>query len=106
MALSATTTAADDRARSLREAVVAGDYAAAEEAADGYFKALETLWQSLTEAERAVSPIPVKALELLNWAREMTIIQRSFAANQLFALQKASRYETGVIARSSVRVQG
>ena len=90
----------------MREAVVAGDYAAAQAAADGYFKALEMLWQSLTEAERAVSPSPVKALELLNWAREMTIIQRSFAANQLSAIQKASRYETGVISHSSVRAQG
>ena len=78
--------------RELRAAVIAADHAAAERAACRYVEALQKLWESLPAQERAVSKVPDTARELLGWAREMTLIQRNLAADQLAALQKASRY--------------
>jgi hypothetical protein len=95
-----------ERSRQLRAAVIAGDHSGAERAAASYVEALRKHWESLSEQERAKSTVPARARELLAWAREMTIIQRTLTRDQLTVLQKASRYETDLIVPCGWQVQG
>ena len=92
--------------RELRAAVIAVDHNAAERAASRYIEALQKFWESMPEQERAVSPVPTTARELLDWAREMTLIQRNLAADQFNVLQKASRYHSGVNSQGGLQVKG
>lgn len=92
--------------RELREAVIAVDHSAAERAASRYVEALQKFWESLKESERAVSPVPTTARELLGWAREMTLIQRNMAADQLTVLRKASRYNGVADSQGGLQVKG
>ena len=92
--------------RELRAAVIAADHSAAERAASRYVEALQRFWESLPEQERAVSPVPATARELLGWAREMTLIQRNMAADQFTVLQKASRYNGVVNSQGGLHVKG
>jgi hypothetical protein len=96
----------DEASRQLRAAVIAADHAGAERAASHYVEALQKLWEALPESERAVSPVPSKARELLAWAREMTLIQRNLAADQHAVLQKASRYHGIARREASLQVKG
>ncbi len=86
--------------------MIAGDHAGAELATERYVEAVRQHWESLTEQERAGSQVPARAAELLGWAREMTIIQRSLTADQLSILQKASRYETSGGPHAGLQVRG
>lgn len=51
------------------------------------------MWESLPEPERAASPVPKQARELLSWARDVTIVQRALTIEQLSILEKACRYQ-------------
>ena len=95
-----------ERSRELKAAVIAADHAGAARAMESYVEAVRNYWESLSEQERTDSPAPARAAELLGWAREMTIIQRSLAADQLSILHKASRYETASGSRAGLQVKG
>jgi hypothetical protein len=95
-----------ERSRELKAAVIAGDHARAERATAAYVEALRQHWESLPKKERGNSPVPARARELLAWAREMTIIQRTLTCDQLAILQKASRYEADLPVPSGLQVQG
>jgi hypothetical protein len=87
----------DNLARELRAAVLANHHEKAERLTEEYTAALREHWMSLPRQERATSPLPKQSIELLNWAREMTIVQQALAAQHLAVVEKASRYQ---IARS------
>ena len=87
----------DNLSRALRAAVLANHHEKAERLAEEYTAALREHWMSLPLQERATSPLPKQSIELLNWAREMTIVQQALAAQHLAVVEKASRYQ---IARS------
>lgn len=100
-----------DRAgRELRAAVLAVDHARAEGAVHRYVEAVRESWEALPEQERGGSSIPSNACELLAWARQMTLIQRSLAADQCSVVQKASRYHNTyhntLTRRASLHVKG
>jgi hypothetical protein len=83
----------DDIARTLRAAVLANDHEKASRLTVEYTAALREYWMPLSARERAASPLPKQSLELLAWAREMTIMQQALAAQHLAAVEKASRYQ-------------
>ena len=80
-------------ARQFRAAILAGDHISAMTLAEAYGNALEPYWTNLNDADRANSQVPSTARELLTWAREATLIQRSMVGNQLTVLDKAIRYQ-------------
>jgi len=82
----------DNLARDFRSAVLAGDHPAAERSVVRYAEALQEIWVSMSESERAASSIAKQAEELLVWARNVTIMQRALTSEQLTVLEKASRY--------------
>jgi hypothetical protein len=84
----------DDLARELRAAVLASDHEKAMRVTAEYAAALREHWMPLSAQERAASPLPKQSLELLAWAREMTIMQQALAAQHLAAVENASRYQT------------
>jgi len=84
----------DRIASELRSAVLAGDHLRAERLVPEYARALQAFWDRLPESERAASPVPSQARELLAWAREMTLVQRALVAEHLAIVEKASRYRT------------
>ena len=51
------------------------------------------MWESLPERERATSLVPKLARELLEWARDVTIVQHTLARKQLLILEKARPYQ-------------
>lgn len=93
----------DNLARELRAAVLAGDHVRAERLVLDYGEALRAFWGSLAEEERAASNLPGQVRELLEWTREMTLVQRALTAQHLEIVETASRYETtpGATDRSS-----
>jgi len=96
----------DQASRELRAAIIAVDHSGAERASSRYVEALQKLWESLPEPERAVSPVPATARELLAWAREMTIFNRTLTADELRVLQKASRYQDAASRHTGLQVNG
>jgi hypothetical protein len=88
-------------ARELRSALLGGDQVRAELLVSEYAAAVRQLWESLPQSDRAASSIPRQAAELLTWARDMTIVRRAMAAQQLAVVQKASRYRAAGLAGSS-----
>lgn len=95
----------DQASRELKEAIIAVDHGRAERAASHYVEALQKLWDALPEDQRARSAIPARAGELLGWAREMAIIQRSLAADQLRVLERAARYYRAASSYSGLQVR-
>ena len=85
----------DELAREFRAAVLAGDHTLAGRLASEYAQALSHVWEALGEPERAASPLPAQANELLTWAREMTVVQRAMTAEHVAILDKAIRYQGG-----------
>jgi hypothetical protein len=83
--------ALDHLARDLRSAVLAVDHEKATRATVEYTKALGQYWMTLSGDERAASSIPQQSRELLNWVREMTLMQQAMTAGQLAMVEKASR---------------
>ncbi len=79
--------------RELRSAVLAADQVRIGQLAAQYISAFEHVWLSLPQSEREVSQLPQQVRELMAWAREMTIIQRSLNALQLTIVEKAIRYQ-------------
>jgi hypothetical protein len=113
MALLATPRTADDSrgaldraSRELRAAVIAADHPRAENAVHRYVEAVRHAWTALPDEERSGSAIPARACELLAWARQMTLIQRSLTADQHDVLQKASRYHSVVCRPVNLQVKG
>jgi hypothetical protein len=86
-------TSPEKLSRKFRAAVLVGDHLRTGELAAEYISAFEQAWLLLPESERAVSPLPQQALELLAWAREMAIVQRALDAEQLAVVEKAIRYQ-------------
>jgi hypothetical protein len=83
--------ALDDLARELRAAVLASDHEKAERWTLEYAAALGRHWRSLSTRERAASSLPKQSLELLTWAREMTLMQHAIAAEHLSMVERAGR---------------
>ena len=86
--------------------MIATDHARAARALDRFVEALREHWQSLPEGVRATSGIPSRTRELMTWTREMTLIQRNLAADQLNVVQKASRYHSAVNSQGGLEVKG
>lgn len=76
----------------LRLAILAGDHSGAGRLVLEYVEALRQVWEFLPAHERATSEIPKQALELLTWARTVTITQRVLAGEQLGIVEKVIRY--------------
>jgi len=79
-------------AHDLRAAILAGEHSGAARLVTEYVEALCGIWDSLPVQERVVSEIPRQALELLAWARAVTITQHVLAAEQLAIVEKVIRY--------------
>src|SRR6266478_3048667 len=92
-------------ARDIRSAVLAADHASADLLVKEYAKTLSARWESMPDEERETSELPKVTLELLEWARQATLIHRALTTEQLDVLQKASRYQTTGVA-SALRVNG
>ena len=90
----------------LRAAVIGADHARAERAVNAYVESVRQVWESLPERERASSQIPARSRELLDWAREMALIQRNMAADQYAVLQKARRYHGAAELYGGLQVKG
>ncbi len=84
----------DSLGSELRSAVLANDHQKAMRLSAEYTEALRLHWISLSPGQRAASPLPKQSIELLNWAREMTIMQQALAASHLAVVEKARRYHT------------
>jgi hypothetical protein len=84
----------DRLAHDLRAAVLAVDHEKASRLSAEYSAALRELWMTLSPEERVASSVPKQALELLNWVRDMTLIQQAMAAQHLRVIDKAMRYRT------------
>jgi hypothetical protein len=82
----------DKLAHQLRAAVLASDHGKAARLTEAYVEALREHWLALNREERTASGVPKVALELLGWAREMTILQRALAGEHVRALDKILRY--------------
>jgi hypothetical protein len=84
----------DNLAHQLRAAVLANHHEKAMGLTLEYAEALSEHWNTLSPSERAGSPLPKLSLELLAWAREMTIMQRALAGEHVRSLDKILRYRT------------
>jgi hypothetical protein len=84
----------DNLACALRAAVLASDHEKGERLTVEYTAAVTQHWTLLPAEERAASPLPKQSLELLNWAREMTLMQQALASTHLAATERASRQLT------------
>lgn len=84
----------DNIAYDLRAAVLASDHDNAQRFVVAYTTALHQYWNSLTPKERSTSELPKQAVQLLNWAREMTLMQKGITGQHLAIVGKASRYQT------------
>jgi len=83
----------DNLARELRAAVLAGDHENANRLTVEYAAALREHWMALSAQERADSTFPMLSLELLTWARDMTLMQQAMAAQHLALVEKAQRHQ-------------
>jgi hypothetical protein len=84
----------DNLARELRSAVLASNHEKATRLTMEYAEALGRHWTTLAANERGASPLPKRSRELLNWAREMTLMQQAMAAAHLSNVEKAGRQLT------------
>ena len=100
--------ALDNLSRELRSAVLGEEHVRAERLVQEYTEALQRFWSTLPEPDRAASEIPKIAQELLQWTRQMTLLQRALAARQLAILHKAGRYRAagGSPTLTGVEVRG
>ncbi len=73
--------------------MLGGDHVLAAQLISEYTDALRELWESLPEPDRTDSPLPKQSQELLAWAREMAVVQRAMAAEQLAIIRKAGGYQ-------------
>jgi len=92
--------------RELRAAVIGADHTGAEVALTDFIETLQQVWEGLPAHQRANSPLPARVRELLAWTREMTIIQRALAADQLRVLQKAILYQGSATSLGGLQVRG
>jgi hypothetical protein len=84
----------DNLAHQLRSAVLAGHHEDATRLTLEYTAAVQRHWSTLPDREKAASPIPKQSLELLNWVRDMALIQQAMAAQHLAVVEQAARYQT------------
>jgi hypothetical protein len=84
----------DKLARELRAATLASDHDRAARLTVEYTEALREYWLALSPEERAVSDVPKRSLDLLNWVREMALLQQALTATHLAAVEKASRNQS------------
>jgi hypothetical protein len=92
-------------ARDIRSAILAANHASADPLVSAYAKIVSAVWESMPEGERESSELPKVSLELLEWARQATLIHRALTTEQLDVLQKASRYQTTAFAYA-VQING
>lgn len=90
----------DKAAHHFRSAILAGDHAEATRLLAEYVKALCLTWDLLPQHERTTSGVPRQALELLAWARAVTITQRVLASEQLAIVDKVIRYRPAAAAEA------
>jgi len=97
-----------DLSRELRAAVLGEDHVRTQQLVQEYTQALREFWSNVPEGDRAASEIPKIAQELLDWTRQMTLIQRALAVRQLSIIQKAGRYQAvgGANPRAGVQLRG
>lgn len=93
----------DKIANEFRAAILAADHVEAARLAADYVEAVRLLWAGMTPDERTASHLPVQTRELLAWARDMTINQRAFTAQQLEFVEIASSYRGCVPAKVQPR---
>lgn len=84
----------DDLARGLRAAVLASDHEKATRLTVEYTEALRRHWITLSREQRAASALPKESRELLQWAREMTLMQQAMTAVHLSRVEQAARQLT------------
>ena len=84
----------DDLARDLRAAVLVSDHEEAARLTVEYTGALRDYWMTLSEPERAASHVPKQSLELLNWVRDMSLMQHAMASQHLNLVEAARRNQT------------
>jgi hypothetical protein len=99
----------DKLAKELRSAVIAGDHVRANRTVPKYAEALRQFWETLPASDRAVSTLPRLSQELLSWARGMTLVQRTMAAEHLVLVQKIGRYQQARLSRTrpaSIQLRG
>ncbi len=87
-------TAPDDLARELRAAVLGSDHTKAARLSVEYTAAVQRHWTALSNGERAASSLPKLSIELLTWAREITLMQQAMAARHLSDVETACRQLT------------
>lgn len=83
----------DSIAAQLRAAVLRSDHEKAKRLTADYATAVREHWGSLSSAQQAKSALPEQSLELLTWAREMTLMQQAITTQHLSLLETASRYQ-------------
>jgi len=83
----------DKAALAFRSALIAGDFARAAQLAADYVEAIRTQWECMSEDERRASLLPLQSQELLNWARDVALVQQALTREHLALLGKASRYQ-------------
>jgi hypothetical protein len=81
----------DNLARDLRAATLGSDHETAARLSVAYSTALRQHWSTLSSEQRAASSLPKRSIELLNWVRDMTLMQHAIAAEHLSLAQRASR---------------
>ncbi|MGB6940857.1 MAG: hypothetical protein WBE37_00505 [Bryobacteraceae bacterium] len=86
--------APDRVARELRAALLANDHEKATRLSVKYSQAVQRHWTALSSEERAASSLPKLSIELLTWAREMTLMQQAMAARHLSDVETAGRQLT------------
>jgi hypothetical protein len=84
----------DNLAHELRAAVLGSDHEKADRFTVQYAEAVRQHWTTLSQEERSASALPKQSLELLRWAREMTLMQQAMAAGHLALVEKANRQLT------------
>ena len=77
----------------LRSAVLCHDLDRVDALVPEYAEAVAQAWNELQEDQRSQS-VPQQSMETLAWARDMIVIQRAFALEQLAILQKANSLRT------------
>jgi hypothetical protein len=86
--------ALDRVARELRAAVLASDHEKAARLSVEYSEAVRLHWIQLSSGERDTSSLPKLSIELLTWAREMTLMQQAMAARHLSDVETSGRQLT------------
>jgi hypothetical protein len=86
----------DEIANEFRSAILAAEHAGAAQLATEYVEAVRQAWELMPAHERAASGLPIQARELLAWAQNVTLGQRTLTSQQLEIVEIASLYRRSV----------